>query len=382
MKKTVFAGGIVMPVLVALTIFSFQACEKRMEKQAAVEKLAASKKPSRPALYFNNCGSPIINGTFVVGTPPNVTITLNYVNGSGASYAAFTSAPVNGITLSAPAGRLNNGAGSITLTARGTPVKAGYFSIAVSIAGSNVCNVPLTVINAGVTQSTGDPGTVAGSTGTVSFTYLNQQVTYKTVRAADGKIWTQQNLGSPRVALSSVDEGSYGHVFQWGRWDDGHQVPTSSVITGSASLQNPSHISSGNPAFIKNEVPASAWWGTGGATNDTWSGNIPTSVNGKDPCVALGAGWRMPTAAEWQNILSLESISDMHTGFRSNLKFSAGFYRPSQTGIVAQNGDVGHFWTSTANGASAMAVFIDNAYGLFVSPAERGFGLPCRCVKE
>ncbi|HYF32156.1 MAG TPA: hypothetical protein VD993_13630 [Chitinophagaceae bacterium] len=382
MKTTVFAGRIFLPLLIALVIFILQACEKKVETQTAVEEIAASKKPPRPPLYFNNCGNPVIKGTFVVGTPANVTITLNYVNGSGGSYSSFTSATVNGITMTAPPGTLNNGTGSITLTARGTPIRAGYFIIPVSIAGSTACNLPITVTNAGVTESTGDPGTVAGSTGTVSFTYQNQPVIYKTVRAADGKIWTQHNLGSTRVAFSSIDEGSYGHVFQWGRWDDGHQVPTSSVITGTTSIQNPSQIAPGNPAFIKNQVPSSAWWGTGGLTTDTWSGSIPTSVNGKDPCAALGAGWRMPTAADWQNIINLESISDMHTAFRSNLKLAAGYYRPSQTGIVAQNGDVGHFWTSTANGGSAMAVFIDNAYGLFISPAERGFGLPCRCVKD
>jgi hypothetical protein len=387
MKQTVFAGRIFMPLLVVSVIFIFQACQKTEETQSqSAEEEMAARKPPRPTSsqppYFNNCGSPGISGTFIVGTPANVTVTLNYVNGSGASYSSFTSTTVNGITMTAPAGTLSSGSGSIVFTARGTPVAAGYFFIPVSIAGSTTCNLPVTVVNAGVTESTGDPGTVAGSTGTVSFTYQNQPVTYKTVRAADGKIWTRQNLGSPRVAFNSIDEAAYGHVFQWGRWDDGHQVPTSSVITGNASIQNPSQIAPGNPAFIKSETLSSAWWGAGGATTNTWSGTIPTAVNGKNPCTALGAGWRMPTATEWQNIINLESITDTYTAFRSNLKLPAGSYRISQTGIVGQSGDVGRFWTSTADGGNAMAVFIDNAYGLFISPAERGLGLPCRCLKD
>lgn len=385
MKRTVSAGRIFLPLLIVSGIFILQACKKSIETQPADEEITAERRPnppSSPSLYFNNCGSPVISGTFVVGTSANVTITLNYANGSGASYSSFTSSTVNGITLTAPAGTLNTGTGSIRFTARGIPIAAGYFTIPVRIAGGTTCNVPVTVVNPGVTESTGDPGTVAGSTGTVNFTYQHQSVVYKTVRAADRKIWIQQNLGSPRVAFSSIDESAYGHVFQWGRWDDGHQVPTSPVITGSASLQNPSHIAPGNPAFIKSQTLSSAWWGAGGLSTNTWSGNIPTPVNGKDPCAALGAGWRMPTAADWQNIINLEGISDTYTAFLSNLKLPAGSYRVSQTGIVGQSGDVGRFWTSTADGGNAVAVFIDNAYGLFISPAERGLGLPCRCVKD
>jgi hypothetical protein len=386
MKQTVFTGRIALPLIISSMILISQGCQKMEETQSPGEEIAARKRPSNPPssppLYFNNCGSPGISGTFVVGSPSNVTITLNYPNGSGGSYPSFTSPAVNGITISAPAGTLNSGAGSIVFTATGTPVAAGYFMIPVRIGSSNTCNVPVTVLNAGITESTGDPGPVVGSTGTVSFTYRNQPVIYKTVRAADGKIWTQQNLGSPQVAFNSIDEASYGHVFQWGRWDDGHQVLTSSAINGSTSLQNPSHIAGGNPAFIKNATPALTWWGAGGLSTDTWSGNVATSTNGKDPCTALGAGWRLPTAAEAQNILNVENITDTYTAFRSNLKLPAGKYRASQTGTVGQNGDVGHFWTSTADGAYGVAVFIDNAYGLFVTGTERGTGFPCRCVKN
>jgi len=385
MKKTVFAGRIALPLLICSMSFVFEACQKSGETTSPEEEIATdgkAKPPSTQPLYFTNCGNPVINGTFVTGTPSNVTVTLSYANGSGASYTSFTSTAVNGITLAAPAGVLTIGAGSITFTARGTPVAAGSFSIPVSIAGSAACNVPITVVNAGVTESTGDPGVVAGSTGTVNFIYQNQPVVYKTVRAKDGKVWIQQNLGSPRVAFNSIDESAYGHIFQWGRWDDGHQLPTSPVIAANVSLQNPLQIGPGNPAFIKNETPASGWWSGGSATN-TWSGNVATAVNGKDPCAALGTGWRMPTAAEWQNIINLENISDTYTAFRSNLKLPAGSYRLPLTGVVGQSGDVGRFWTSTADAVNtAVAVFIDNAYGLFISPTERGLGLPCRCLKE
>jgi hypothetical protein len=385
MKTFVFTRRIFLPLLISSMIFSFQSCKKTVETASADEEIATRKRPPNPpqppTVSFNNCSNPGFSGNFIMGSPANVTFTLNYANGSGGSYAPFTSNTVNGITITAPSGTLNTGTGSVTFTATGTAVAAGYFIIPVHIGGSNTCNLQIVVLNPFITVSTGDPGPVAGSTGTVSFNYQNQAVTYKTVRAADGKIWIQQNLGSPRVAVNSIDEASFGHLFQWGRWDDGHQLLNSSTIVGNSSLQNPSQIASGNPAFIKNQVLNSAWWGVGLST-DTWSGNMPTSVNGKSPCAALGAGWRMPTAAEWQNVINQEGISDTYNAFQSNLKLPAGGARFFNNGNVHVNGDIGYFWTSTADGNKAKAVFIDNAYGLFISPTERGNGYPCRCLKD
>lgn len=365
-------------------IFSFQSCKKSGETESADEEIAARKRPSNPPppLSFSNCGNPGFSGNFVKGSPANVTFTLNYVNGPGGSYASFTSTTVNGITITAPSGTLNTGTGSITFTATGTPVATGSFIIPVRIGGGTTCNLQIVVLNPNVSVSTGDPGPVAGSTGAVSFNYQNQMVTYKTVRAADGKIWIQQNLGSPKVASNSIDEASYGHLFQWGRWDDGHQLQNSSTIVGNSSLQNPSQIASGNPGFIKNETLSLTWWGVSGLSTDTWSGNVPTTTNGKNPCAALGAGWRMPTASEWQNVINQEGISDTYTAFQSNLKLPAGGVRFFNNGTVHVNGDIGYSWTSTADGNKAKAVFIDNAYGLFISPTERGNGFPCRCVKD
>lgn len=48
---------------------------------------------------------------------------------------------------------------------------------------------------------------------------------------------------------------------------------------------------------------ATAWWAVGGLATDTWSGTAISSTNGKDPCAALGAGWRLLTSAEWEQIV-------------------------------------------------------------------------------
>jgi uncharacterized protein (TIGR02145 family) len=230
----------------------------------------------------------------------------------------------------------------------------------------------------------GDPGTAIGSTGCVTFTYRGQQVTYSTVRVADGKIWLRQNLGSPQVAVSSKDSASFGHYFQWGRWDDGHQVPTSPSVTGGSSLQNPSHVAGGNPNFIKGTTVATSWWGAGGSVTDTWSGTTPTTTNGKDPCAAIGPGWHLPSAADWTNFQYAENINDEFSAFESTLKLPLTGYRTSANAALtpAFTTNFGHYWSNTAASNTTAKVFYIDTYNTFIYGAERGYGFSCRCVKN
>ncbi len=349
------------------------------------DNLLATKKP-RPVFapfYFTNGTNPAISGNFVAGVPTSATITLVYINGNGNAYPAYTSTTVNGITLSTNAGTVTNSTGSIVFTASGTPTTPGNITIPVSIAGSYVSNVPITVLNAPPAPGPcNDPGTASGSTGCVTFTYNGQQVTYTTVRAADGKIWLQQNLGSPQVAVNGNDIASFGHYFQWGRWDDGHQLLNSTAINGSTTLQNPSHIASGNSNFIKSAATATRWWGSGGAATNTWSSTPVTATNGKDPCSAIGAGWHIPTSGEWTNVMNLEWISDNVSAFQSHLKLTESGYRSAVNGDLVPNFVGGHYWSSTAgSGNTAGSVFFDAAYNAFITFSERGYGFCVRCVK-
>jgi uncharacterized protein (TIGR02145 family) len=241
-----------------------------------------------------------------------------------------------------------------------------------------------TVGNPPASGPTVDPGPTVGSTGVINFTYKGQAVAYKTVRAADGKIWLQQNLGSPQVAFHHNDAASYGDYFQWGRWDDGHQAANSPPLTGGPSLLNPSNIVSGNPNFIKGTTAGTRWWGTGGLATDTWSGSSATATNGKDPCVALGTGWRLPTAADWQNLKHCEDLEGVMTAFQSNLKLPGGGFRDAYGGFVFQNGDNSNYWSSTAGNSSYATVLHidDNTYSATLEASNRGQGYNCRCVKD
>jgi len=330
------------------------------------------------ALVFTNCSSPVINGSFTLAQSTTATITLDYNNSTGQAYASFLSGTANGITLSAPGGTVtpvSAGSGSITLTASGTPTASGSASIPVVLAGA-ACNIPITVAGCS------DPGITSGSTGCVTFTYRGQQVIHTTVRAKDGKIWLQQNLGSDQVqtGTSGVDPLALGDLFQWGRWDDGHQLNTSSPVAN-PTPNNPSGISSGSASFYTN------WW-SGGTTSDVWSTTAaPDATHGKDPCAALGSGWHMPAETEWTTVISAESINNNLSAQSSNLRlpvngsyntayrfYSNGSLTPATTGG-------GWFWTSTPKNAP-MSRYI-NIYSGGAGPGDnqRGFGFAVRCVK-
>jgi len=129
------------------------------------------------------------------------------------------------------------------------------------------------------------PGDAAGDTGCVTFVYGGQNVTYRTVRAADGKVWLQQNLGSTQVATSKEDEAAYGDVFQWGRWDDGHQKRNSTVIPAAPTPNNPLGVQTPTNGYI---AATTGWWsGANMQLTDLWTAETPatvTATNGCDPC--------------------------------------------------------------------------------------------------
>ncbi|MDN3690834.1 hypothetical protein QWZ06_00375 [Chryseobacterium tructae] len=160
-------------------------------------------------------------------------------------------------------------------------------------------------LNAQQSCSNATPGSTTGDLGCVSFTYRGQSVIYTTVRAADGNVWLQQNLGSERVAGSSDDEKSYGDLFQWGRWDDGHQLRNSATV--SSPTNNTPDGLQGAGAFI---TGSPEWWNSNGA-EDKWIGTGLADITetvGVDPCKAIGSGWRLPSQTDWGNVVQAENI--------------------------------------------------------------------------
>lgn len=222
-----------------------------------------------------------------------------------------------------------------------------------------------------------EPGENPGDLGCVQLTYKGEQVTYTTVRGSDGNIWLQQNLGSSKVAESVTDEASYGDLFQWGRWDDGHQSRTSATIAV-PSPNNPIGIAEGAETFY-----TGTWW-TPNALTDKWEASTPAdadATNGCDPCKALGAGWKIPTETEWRAIVDSENMANPATAYASLLKLPANGNRSSSNGNLAAVGQRGYYWSTTPSSTGGKYLFVGTTLANPSAGGSRGQGSGIRCMK-
>lgn len=244
-----------------------------------------------------------------------------------------------------------------------------------------------------------EPGENIGDTGCVNLTYQGQTVGYQTVRAADGNIWLQQNLGSSQVAASIDDEAARGDYFQWGRWDDGHQLKDSEMSEILPVPNNPVGLGGGTEIFyIGGGSPYTGYtgWFANPDQNDTWTAKTLEEVtehNGMDPCIAIGNDWEIPTEADWDNVMRLENIfpapagstnNGITRGFESNLKVAGAGARKDES--FAFPGERAYIWTKSA---SANPDFYRFVYLGTYAGSTTGFGgdakshgYSVRCVKK
>ncbi len=248
------------------------------------------------------------------------------------------------------------------------------------------------LLNAQVVSET-QPGTTAGDVGTITFKYGGVDVAYTTVRAKDGKIWLQQNLGSTRVATVYTDALSYGDLYNWGRWDDGHhfrdnaKINMVTVDTAVPTPNNPTILDGTNPFYWS--ATGSKWWWSNGKDTDKAEAASPaevTATNGCDPCKKLmGENWRMPTIAEWEAVRSAEVITGQASAFSSTLKIPSMTLRAVQTGVINTNTNTTRIWSSTAgaSGGAYVLHFTNIASSASTSAnVARGSGFPIRCIRE
>ena len=200
----------------------------------------------------------------------------------------------------------------------------------------------------------------------VTFTYNGSSVTYGTVTGADGKCWMDRNLGATQVAVSSTDTASYGHLFQWGRSPDGHQVTTSGTTATNADVP-------GNNLFITETVSPYDWRVNQDGT--LWA----TSASTNNPCPA---SWHVPTQAEWATVAGFFSPQTSVGAFNSALKLPLAGYRDRALGSLGHQGSAGYYWSSSPVGTDAYSLgFLTGG----VNPAlndDRAYGVSVRCVKD
>jgi hypothetical protein len=200
---------------------------------------------------------------------------------------------------------------------------------------------------------------------------------------ASGLVWMDRNLGASRVANSRSDIDGLGHLFQWGRAADGHQIRTSQDYTvvqttdGVANFNN--NLSSDwHGRFIVRNSNANNWVNPSvNGVDDLWQG-----VNGtNNPCPT---GYRIPTEAEWQAEFSTWSnpTNDWrHAAFASPLKLPIGGFRWGNSGLLESPIGTTAYWSSTISGTGSIR-FRARSGDVLTGINPRANGLSVRCLRD
>ena len=190
---------------------------------------------------------------------------------------------------------------------------------------------------------------VAGTTAPVTKT-----VTYSIVSNIPGeplKCWITSNLGADHQATfrSDATEASAGWYWQFNR-KRGYKNDGSS--------------------------PTPAWTITSIAEDSGW---IPAN----DPCaLELGAGWRIPTNTEWENVDAADWWSNWNDLWSSDLKMHAAGYLNPTNGSLVGRGSVGDYWSSSQPWPEiGYALFFDEGHSYTLTCFKTN-GYTLRCLKD
>ncbi|MBU0489427.1 MAG: fibrobacter succinogenes major paralogous domain-containing protein [Bacteroidetes bacterium] len=203
--------------------------------------------------------------------------------------------------------------------------------------------------------------TLTQSTSVCPFTF--QEVLNPTT----GATWLDRNLGATQVATSSTDASAYGDLYQWGRLADGHQIRTSGTTATLCAGDVPGH---GN--FITNGSSPYDWRSP--QNDNLWQGVSGTN----NPCPA---GFRLPTAAEWDAERTSWSSNNAAGAFASPLKLPLAGHRYSSDGSLFDVGSIGGYWSSTVSSTDARSLYFSSS-NAYMSNFYRAYGHAVRCYKD
>lgn len=222
----------------------------------------------------------------------------------------------------------------------------------------------------------------------ITFTYNGAIVTYGIITSAvTGRKWMDRNLGATRVATAANDYRAYGHLFQWGRPADGHQLVTytsgtngtgvngktktlaTSDVPGNSTFITPDNTVAQNGVFIYD-------WRDDQNTN-RWA------INNQGSCPT---GWHIPTAAEWE---AETGITNLTTAY-SQLKLTAAGYRygdfdgSAREGLIKAAGTSAWYWSSSVwpSGEGFSSYTDISSADMHTDLAGRAYGMPIRCIKN
>ncbi|MDL1914124.1 MAG: hypothetical protein FDW93_06355 [Bergeyella sp.] len=108
-----------------------------LEKKSCTFSVAVSE--INPTVASLNCNDTPTKGRYISYLPSTGNKLIHYTGGNGQPYGAIeiASTGVNGLTASAPAGKLSNGNGSITLNINGSPSSEGEARFLINLGGSS-----------------------------------------------------------------------------------------------------------------------------------------------------------------------------------------------------------------------------------------------------
>jgi hypothetical protein len=183
-----------------------------------------------------------------------------------------------------------------------------------------------------------------------------------------GKTWMDRNLGASQAATSSTDTSSYGDLYQWGRFADGHQCRTSPTTTILSSTDSPGHgnfiIGMSSPYDWRSPQNVNLWQGVNGINN---------------PCPT---GYRIPTVAEWEDERASWSSNNAAGAFASPLKLPMTGYRGRNNGTLYLVEYLGDYWSSAVDGTGSSYLIFGSSTANTSNATNRAQGLTVRCIKD
>jgi uncharacterized protein (TIGR02145 family) len=291
-----------------------------------------------------NCAGSVITGTLTSGQAASgVSASVPYTGGDGGIHdgQVVTSTGVTGLTATLSAGNFASGAGSLSYAISGTPASGGTASFALNI-GGQTCMLDVTVSSAPVCRAK--------------------------VNATDYKNFMCHNLGSANTSADPFTPSweINGGYWQWGRSAEAAAGPTAT---------DPKDGAVGG-------------WNTTLAPNGSWADGSKTA---NDPCPA---GYRVPTKAQWDGVISNNtktnvgtfSISATNYGagkkFGDQLMLPAAGYRYNDNGALNNRGSSGYYWSSTEDDSNYAWFLYFGSSDADTGIDNRTYGLSVRCVAE
>ena len=344
-------------------------------------------------------GPPLVSIQGIIDNATNqLTIDIPYTSGVG-TYSAYSgtyiannangaeNADANSFRITYPAGTFStSGVITATIEVDGD----GTFNVTKEAFGSEVEVVSLDFQVNGLSKGNVSIKAIGGIPDR-NFSDADHKFVYVPVLGFDGNYWLNQNLGAnyanfnhsafSTTAKSTAfsDYNAYGSLYQWGRYSDGHELVNWSSSTSGTRVYNTTTSTfsttddPGHNIWIIG-IPASNFdWRTPG--NDLlWQGEAGTN----NPCPE---GYRVPTFTEFDNLVTLEEISNATDAASSNLGFPSAGVASRQNGTIGNAGSRSEFWTSTIGGTNARPMrFLESSVS--TGSNGRANGRSIRCIKD